>query len=44
LFHLNQERTDDQMDEMVSTCQQYFDDNGLGIECVGVATDMTFNL
>ena len=44
LFHLNQERTDDQMDDMVNTCQQYFDDNGLGIECVGVATDMTFNL
>jgi ribonuclease BN (tRNA processing enzyme) len=44
LFHLNQERTDDQMDDMVNTCQQYFDDNGLKIECVGVATDMTFEL
>ena len=44
LFHINQERTDDQMDEMVSTCQQYFDDNGLQIECIGVATDMIFEL
>lgn len=44
LFHINQERTDDQMDDMVGTCQQYFDDNDLQIECVGVATDMTFEL
>ena len=44
LFHINQERTDDQMDKMVSTCQQHIDELGLQIECVGVATDMTFNL
>lgn len=44
LFHINQERTDDQMDDMVSTCRQYLDDNGLQIECVGVATDMRFEL
>ena len=44
LFHINQERTDDQMDDMVSTCQQYCDDHSHQIECVGVATDMTFNL
>ena len=44
LFHLNQERTDDQMDDMVSACQKCFDDNGLHIECVGVATDMRFEL
>ena len=44
LFHLNQERTDDQMDDMVKTCRQHFSDHGLNIECVGVATDMTFDL
>ena len=44
LFHLNQERTDDQMDTMVKTCQQHFDDHGFEIECVGVATDMIFEL
>ena len=44
LFHLNQERTDDQMDDMVKTCRQHFSDHGLNIECVGVATDMTFKL
>jgi len=44
LFHINQERTDDQMDEMVDTCRQHFADQSLNIECVGVATDMTFKL
>jgi ribonuclease BN (tRNA processing enzyme) len=44
LFHLNQERTDDQMDNMVQTCQQHFNDHGLKIECFGVATDMIFEL
>jgi ribonuclease BN (tRNA processing enzyme) len=44
LFHLNQERTDDQMDQMVGVCQKYFDDYGLEIECIGVASDMTFSL
>ena len=44
LFHLNQERTDGQMDDMVDTCRRHIDDRGLNIECVGVATDMTFQL
>jgi ribonuclease BN (tRNA processing enzyme) len=44
LFHINQERTDDQMDDMVDACQQHLDDHSLQIECVGVATDMTFEL
>ncbi|MGD8992109.1 MAG: MBL fold metallo-hydrolase [Desulfobacterales bacterium] len=44
LFHINQERTDEQMDDMVSICQQHLDERGLQIECVGVATDMIFNL
>ena len=44
LFHLNQERTDDQMDKVVKNCQQHFDGHGLEIDCIGVATDMVFNL
>jgi ribonuclease BN (tRNA processing enzyme) len=44
LFHINQERTDDQMDAMVNTCRQHLADRGLKIECVGVASDMTFKL
>jgi len=44
LFHLNQERTDHQMDDMVKTCQKYFNDQRLKIECLGVASDMTFKL
>ena len=44
LFHINQERTDDQMDEMVDTCRQHIAAQSLNIECVGVATDMTFKL
>jgi ribonuclease BN (tRNA processing enzyme) len=44
LFHLNQERTDGQMDDMVDACQQYLTDQGLKIECTGVASDMTFQL
>ena len=44
LFHLNQERTDDQMDDMVDTCRQHLDQDGFQIECVGVATGMTFEL
>jgi ribonuclease BN (tRNA processing enzyme) len=44
LFHINQERTDEQMDDMVDACRQYFADQGLKIECFGVAGDMTFKL
>ena len=44
LFHLNQERTDDQMDDMVDICRQQLADQGANIECIGVAGDMTFNL
>jgi hypothetical protein len=44
MFHLNQERTDRQMDDMVNICRQHFADKGLKIKCVGVATDMMFEL
>jgi hypothetical protein len=32
------------MDDMVKTCRQYFAEQGLSIECFGVAMDMTFEL
>ena len=44
LFHINQERTDQQMDDMVDACRQYIAEQGLKFECVGVASDMTFKL
>ena len=44
LFHLNQERTDDQMDGIVDKCKQYMSENQLNIDCFGVAMDMTFSL
>ena len=44
LFHINQERTDEQMDDMVDACRQYIVQQGLKFECVGVASDMKFNL
>ena len=44
LFHLNQERTDDQMDEIVDICKQHIANNHLKFECFAVAGDMTFNL
>ena len=44
LFHLNQERHDDEMDNIVSTCQKHITDKGLGFDCFAVAGDMTFNL
>ncbi len=44
LFHLNQERGDHQMDEIVKKSQQYIADNQLNFECFGVASGMTFKL
>ena len=44
LFHLNQERTDLQMDQIVETCRQTIAKKGRQLECFGVASDMTFNL
>jgi ribonuclease BN (tRNA processing enzyme) len=44
LFHLNQERTDREMDKIVEICREHLADKGLKIECMGVATDMTFKL
>ena len=44
LFHLNQERRDDDMDKIINACKKHISDNGLGFECFAVARDMTFNL
>jgi phosphoribosyl 1,2-cyclic phosphodiesterase len=44
LFHLNQERTDDQMDEIVDRSKRHMADNRLNIDCFGVAMDMIFNV
>ena len=44
LFHLNQERHDDDMDNIVSICRKHIFDKGLGFDCFAVASDMTFTL
>jgi len=44
LFHLNQDRTDKQMDDIVSDCRRQIDEADGGVECFGVAADMTIRL
>jgi phosphoribosyl 1,2-cyclic phosphodiesterase len=44
LFHLNQERTDQQVDEMVESCRQTIAARGHNLECFAVGCDMTFTL
>jgi len=44
LFHLNQERTDQQVDEMVESCRQTIAAGGHNLECFAVGCDMTFTL
>ena len=44
LFHLNQERTDRQMDNIVKDCQERIAAKGLALECVGVTSDMVFEV
>ncbi|MBU0987126.1 MAG: MBL fold metallo-hydrolase [Proteobacteria bacterium] len=44
LFHINQERTDQQMDKIVETCRQRIAEKKSALECCAVACDMTFNL
>ena len=44
LFHLNQERTDRQMDDIVNDCRTRIADKGFNLECVGVICDMEFEL
>lgn len=44
LFHLNQERTDRQMDKIVQDCRNRIAKKGRKLDCVGVASDMEFEL
>jgi phosphoribosyl 1,2-cyclic phosphodiesterase len=44
LFHLNQNRTDDEMDKIVAVCEKKIDRKGFDFECLAVGADMTFEL
>jgi len=44
LFHLNQERTDDEVDEMVAACRNIIAERGVDMKCSAVAADMVFEL
>ncbi len=44
LFHLNQDRTDKDMDKIVSDCRRTIRDKGSKLKCSGVKSDMVFNL
>ena len=44
LFHINQERTDEQMDKIVDDCRQIIADEGQTVECFAVGRDMQFTL
>lgn len=44
LFHLNQERTDQQVDEMVESCRRTIAARNHHLECFAVGCDMTFTL
>jgi len=39
LIHINQERTDDQVDAMVDQCRRFFNDNQLSTSCYAVSAD-----
>ena len=44
LFHINQERTDTQMDKIIDHCRQIIQDRGKTMACLGVACNMEFIL
>ena len=44
LFHLNQERSDKAVDEMVARCHETIASDNRKVACCAVATDMTFEL
>lgn len=44
LFHLNQERTDDDVDAMVAACRKIIAARGSTMACFAVGTGMTFTL
>ncbi len=44
LFHINQDRTDDQVDQIVEKCHEIIEQKSYDIECVAIERDMTFTL
>lgn len=44
LFHLNQERTDAEVDEMVQASHRIIQERGMMLECFAVGADMVFEL
>jgi len=44
LFHLNQNRTDRQMDAIVDICQRIIEEQGSSLKCVAVDCNMSFEL
>jgi phosphoribosyl 1,2-cyclic phosphodiesterase len=44
LFHLNQERTDSEVDGIVDTCRQTISAKENNLDCFAVSSNMTFNL
>jgi phosphoribosyl 1,2-cyclic phosphodiesterase len=44
LFHLNQDRSDDAMDEIVDVCRKRIANEGHALECIAVGSDMSFEL
>ena len=44
LFHLNQDRTDNQMDTIVKDCHRIIKKAGKPLECAAVSCDMTFTV
>ncbi|MBL0714392.1 MAG: MBL fold metallo-hydrolase [Desulfosarcina sp.] len=44
LFHLYQERSDEEVDQIVDQCQKIISAAGHSLECFGVAADMIFEL
>ncbi len=44
LFHLNQERKDNQVDDMVAICRAELKKKNLSVSCSAVACDMSFHL
>ena len=44
MFHLNQDRTDQDVDKMVDKCRQIVSERNSDLKCFAVGADMTFNL
>jgi phosphoribosyl 1,2-cyclic phosphodiesterase len=44
LFHLNQDRTDKQVDQMINICEEIITTKGSNLRCFAVGCDTTFDL